>query len=99
VIAPLAVWRGDNALVAIDKLLGSWSRVCRFITLWDAVSFFFQFLYINVLNYRYFRNDSSTFLFKKFKKNVGKIKKTLKTRFYRKIKRMFINFYCKCGSE
>jgi len=39
----------------------------------------FQFLYINVLNYRYFYGDYSTFL---------KIKKTLKTRFIEKEKRL-----------
>jgi len=46
-------------------------------------SLIFQFLYINVLNYRYFHTDSSTFL--KIKKLENK--KTLKTRFYRKIKK------------
>jgi len=40
---------------------------------------------IKVLNYRYFHTDSSTFFLNK--KNVGKIKKPLKTRFYRKIKK------------
>jgi len=38
-------------------------------------SLIFQFLYINVLNYRYFHTDSSTFFFKQ-RKNA----------FYRKIK-------------
>jgi len=46
-------------------------------------SFIFQFLYINVLNYRYLQTYCSTFL--KIKKTVGKTKtKTFKTRFYRK---------------
>ena len=52
----------------------------------------FQFLYINVLNYRYFHYDCSTFL--KIKKKRWKNKKiTLKTRSYRKIKKTFINVY------
>jgi len=42
-------------------------------------SLIFQFLYINVLNYRYFHTDSSTFFLKI--KNVGKVKKTLKNAF------------------
>ena len=50
----------------------------------------FQFLYINVLNYCYFYTDSWTF-FKNKKR--WKNKKTLKTRFYRKIKKTFINVY------
>jgi len=41
--------------------------------------FFFQFLYINVLNCRYFYNNCVT-LFKNKKR--WKIKKTLKTRFF-----------------
>jgi len=43
-------------------------------------SLIFQFLYMNVLNYRYFYIDRSTFF--KNKKNVGKIKK-------RKIKKIY----------
>jgi len=53
-------------------------------------SLIFQFLYINVLNYRYFHSDSSTF-FKN--KNVGKIKNVKKRVFHRKIKKTFINVY------
>ena len=43
-------------------------------------SLIFQFLYINVLNYRYFYTDSSTFFFKI--KNVRKIKKNVKNAFF-----------------
>jgi len=46
-------------------------------------------LYINVLNYRYFHTDCPTFL---NIKNIGKIKKNVETRFYRKIKK-FVNVY------
>jgi len=46
-------------------------------------------LYINVLNYRHFHTDCSTFLKIKI---VGKLKKNVKKRFYRKIK-TFINVY------
>jgi len=35
----------------------------------------FQFLYLNILNYRYFHTDCSTFF--QNKKNVGKIKKNV----------------------
>ena len=53
---------------------------CKICYYFIGSNLIFQFLYINVLNYRYFQIDSSTF----FKiKNVGKIKKkTLKTRFF-----------------
>jgi len=44
-------------------------------------SLIFQFLYINVLNYRYFHNGSSTLL--KIK-NVGKIKNVKKRVFIEK---------------
>ena len=43
-------------------------------------SLIFQFLYINVLNYRYFHTDSSTFF--KNKKKLWKNNKTLKMRFF-----------------
>jgi len=49
-------------------------------------SLIFQFLYINVLNYRYFHTDSSTFL--KIKK-CWKNKKRQKRVFYRKIKNVY----------
>ena len=49
----------------------------------------FQLLYINILNYHYFHTDCSTFL--KIKKTEKQ--KLLKTRFYRKIKKTFINVY------
>jgi len=45
----------------------------------------FQFFYINVLNYRYFYTECSTFL--KNKNRWKNKKKLLKTRFYRKIKK------------
>ena len=41
----------------------------------------FQFLYINVLNYRYFHTDSST-LFLKIK-SAGKNKKNVKNAFFK----------------
>jgi len=44
-------------------------------------SLIFQFLYVNVLNYCYFHTNCSTFFNKK------NVEKTLKTRFYRKIKK------------
>ena len=49
----------------------------------------FQFLYVglNVLNYRYFHTDFSTFL--KNKKRWKNNKKTLKTRFYTNIKSVY----------
>jgi len=50
-------------------------------------SLIFQFLYINVLNYRYFYTDSSRFILKIKKR--WKNKKTLKTRFYRKVKNVY----------
>jgi len=51
----------------------------------------FQLLYINVLNYRYFHTNCSTF-FKN--KNVGKIKKVKNAFFSRKIKKKrFSNVY------
>jgi len=48
------------------------------IILWAAL-WFFQFLYINVLNYRLFHTDCPTFL--KIKKNIGKILKNVKNAF------------------
>jgi len=51
----------------------------------------FQFLYINVLNYRYFHTNCSTF-FKNKKR--WKNKKTLKTCFYRKINVYYNYGFC-----
>jgi len=48
-------------------------------------SLIFQFLYINVLNYRYFHTASSTFF--KNKKNVGEIKNVKKRVFLQKNKK------------
>ena len=47
----------------------------------------YQFLYINVLNYRYFHIYCSTFFLNKT--NVGKFKKTLKRVFIKKIKNVY----------
>jgi len=47
----------------------------------------FQFLFINVLKYRYFHTDCQHYK----KRQINK--KRLKTRFYRKIKKTFINDY------
>ena len=57
-------------------------------------SLIFRFLYIKALNYRYFHTDLST-LFKN-KKRLEKMKKTSKTRFYRKIKKRLQTFITTC---
>jgi len=57
----------------------------------------FQLLNINVLNYRYFHTDCSTFL--KMKK-VGKIKRRLRNAFLtEKNKKTFINVYYTYGLQ
>ena len=64
---------------------------CKILYNFMGNTLIFQFLYINVLNYCYFHTDCSTFF--KNKKTLERLKKTLKTLLYRKIKKRSLQLW------